>query len=448
MGTSGGASPSSHPARREHVACPTGPCSRTSCPPWRLLAHYTAAITGFGLLPAPVAADQPGVRPAGERRQPPPAPGATRTRLTGTRPPADGGLRRPVTAKSGSSHRPVRLLRGRHRERGSYSSGPSARAATRRHRAGHRQRRGPTDDNTVGDALWVSWELGSPRVHHLHVRGVPRTVGSHRHRSGDRSSAGTGHRRSPRGLRHRGRVRGVPAVRGDRAGGHGGAADRTADARRADHVPAAVHRPVPAAGAGAGEQRRRAAVRHGDPGDPGESDSGLPGRGQRGQPVLLDAVPSGSPSTRTRCGRSPRTRPRPPARRRRRSRTTGRSGGSTPTRSGSGTSSPFHRFRRRGRNCRCSPRRTPPAWQASQARYGAQPLPVTSWLQDQTVDAGSGELPLHQLRAAADPRGERPDRRGTLPGRMEPGRGHQRRRRRHPAASGRSATAARRSRSG
>ena len=373
-------------------------------PAWRILAHYTAAITGFGLLPAPVATQ---ISPVSS----PPfnvstalngVPGDRRRRRT--RPPLTACITTGATAAAATSPSPTRTPWWP----------PRTRAATRPGR--------PPGRSPPGSGR--SSATAQPVSHVQHVRGGPVAVLDRRlppvHRLLVRRRGGGGiprdHRRGRGGGHQRVRLRGVPADCGDAAGGHGGAADRAADAGRAGHVAAAVHRPVPAAGAGAGEQRRRAAGRHGDPGDPGVR-PGFPGRGQRGQPVLLHEVPSGVPVLQPGVGDHPGRAPDSRG-----------VGDGDPVRPGDpvGRRRPAADLERRSPLQPFSPSGAQlPLFTPTDATGVAT---VAGQLRGPAVagdelaagpdgDAGAGELPLHQLRAA-----RRPGRRtsGSTPRRTRP----------------------------
>ncbi len=127
-------------------------------PDWRILAHYTAAITGFGLLPAPVA---PGISPVSS----PPVnvstnatPAATGTTPYQTTP--DGLYYDGSYGDSGNSPVSYTYSLVATANAGGYSSGPSARTTSSG--IGQVINQVASIFNTWGYALWLSWNGLAP----------------------------------------------------------------------------------------------------------------------------------------------------------------------------------------------------------------------------------------------------------------------------------------------
>ena len=132
-------------------------------PAWRILAHYTAAITGFGLLPAPVATQISPVSgpPVNVATSIPSSPDGSINAGYQTTP--DGLYYDGSYGKSGGNPALYSYSLVATANAGSYSSGPSARAAT----SGIGQviqysSSGVPTYNTWGYALWLSWIGVSP----------------------------------------------------------------------------------------------------------------------------------------------------------------------------------------------------------------------------------------------------------------------------------------------
>jgi hypothetical protein len=132
-------------------------------PAWRILSHYTAAITGFGLLPAPVGAQISPVSspPVNVATSIPSSPDGSLNAGYQTTP--DGLDYTGNYGKSGSNPALYSYSLVATANAGSYSSGPSARAVT----SGIGQviefsSSGSPVFDTWGYALWLSWAGLSP----------------------------------------------------------------------------------------------------------------------------------------------------------------------------------------------------------------------------------------------------------------------------------------------
>lgn len=112
-------------------------------PAWRVLGHYCAAITGFGLLPAPQTV----------------AISTVNNSLGGTSYVPDGSLFGGNYGGTGGLSRSTYTFSALAvAQAGSFTSGPSARATN----AGFGQQHGGS--NFFGDAVWVSWTALAPAV--------------------------------------------------------------------------------------------------------------------------------------------------------------------------------------------------------------------------------------------------------------------------------------------
>jgi hypothetical protein len=152
FGSGGGANPSGL-AHGGNVSLSHWAVFSYILPDWRILAHYTAAITGFGLLPAPVG---PGIAPVSSppvnvsTAATPAATGVTPYQTTPDGLHFDGSY-----GDSGNNPASFTYSLIATANAGSYSSGPSARTTS----SGIGQVINQTGQifNTWGYALWLSW---------------------------------------------------------------------------------------------------------------------------------------------------------------------------------------------------------------------------------------------------------------------------------------------------
>lgn len=152
FGSGGGANPSGL-AHGGNVSLSHWAVFSYILPGWRILAHYTAAITGFGLLPAPVG---PGIAPVSSppvnvsTAATPAATGVTPYQTTPDGLHYDGSY-----GDSGNNPASFTYSLVATANAGSYSSGPSARTTS----SGIGQVINFTAEvfNTFGYALWLSW---------------------------------------------------------------------------------------------------------------------------------------------------------------------------------------------------------------------------------------------------------------------------------------------------
>ena len=146
MGTGGGANTSSI-AHGGNIAYSHWAVFPYLLPEWRLLSHYTAAITGFGLLPPPI--------PSAQSVLNPPLLVSSQQRAGGY------GLTPDGAASNGSyghgSNSSFTLSAVVTANAGAFSSGPSAWAVTGA--TGQTLQTGPTtgDNTDFGNAVWVAW---------------------------------------------------------------------------------------------------------------------------------------------------------------------------------------------------------------------------------------------------------------------------------------------------
>ena len=133
-------------------------------PAWRILSHYTAAVTGFGLLPAPVAGQaSPVSSPPVNVSLATPAAGWQATNDSSYQTTPDGQYYDGSYGDSGNRPALFGYSLVVTANAGTYSSGPSARAII----SGLGQVIGdgssPVETfNTYGDALWLSWTGVAP----------------------------------------------------------------------------------------------------------------------------------------------------------------------------------------------------------------------------------------------------------------------------------------------
>ena len=131
-------------------------------PDWRILAHYTAAITGFGLLPAPVAtAISPVSSPPVNVIHRTPSPAATGTD-PGYQTTPDGLHYDGCYGDSGNNPASYSYSLVATANAGSLQFRPVSQGDRVRHRAGHQLPAPGASTTRWGYALWLSWTGVAP----------------------------------------------------------------------------------------------------------------------------------------------------------------------------------------------------------------------------------------------------------------------------------------------